>query len=303
MTFTLAHLSDPHIGPLPRIPFRELLNKRLTGALNWHSARATIHNMDVLAAIMGDILQQAPDHIALTGDLVNIGHENEFPQALSTTEILGGPDRVSIVPGNHDAYIRESLPAMAAVFSPFMSGDDTEQHAFPYLRQRGAIALIGVNSGIPTLPFMATGKVGRAQRQALADMLDVTRKAGLFRVVMIHHPPVKNASRFGRSLKDNKEFTRMLAEHGAELVLHGHNHRHSLNVIESRTGPVPVVGVGSASAVPGTPLHKAEYHLIRIDPEMRSFELRRRGFAGRNSQIDDLGGFCFPVIPVPGTKP
>lgn len=303
MTFTLAHLSDPHIGPLPKIPFRELLNKRLTGALNWHSARATIHNMDVLAAIMADIVAQTPDHIALTGDLVNIGHEVEFPQALATTEVLGGPDRVSIVPGNHDAYIRESLPAMAAVFHPFMTGDDGQGQSFPYLRQRGDVALIGVNSGIPTLPFMATGKVGRAQREALARILDETRAAGLFRVVMIHHPPVKAGARFGRSLKDNKDFTRILAEHGAELVLHGHNHRHSLYIIESKTGPVPVVGVGSASAVPGTPLHKAEYHLIHIDPQHRSFELRRRGFAGRKSQIEDLGGFQFPGTGMPGTKP
>ncbi len=303
MTFILAHLSDPHIGPLPRIPFRELLNKRMTGALNWHSARATIHNMDVLAAIMLDIVAQAPDHIALTGDLVNVGHEDEFPQALATTEILGGPEKVSIVPGNHDAYIRESLPAMASVFSPFMRGDHADSHAFPYLRQRGAVALIGVNSGIPTLPFMATGRVGGKQRDVLGQMLDETRRAGLYRVVMIHHPPVRDDARFGRSLKDNKEITQLLAEHGAELVLHGHNHRHSLNVIESKTGPVPVIGVGSASAVPGTPLHKAEYHLIEIDTVKRSFELRRRGFAGRKSRIDDLGGFCFPVFSASGTKP
>lgn len=278
-----------------------MLNKRLTGALNWHSARATIHNMDVLTAIMADIVAQNPDHVALTGDLVNIGHEDEFPQALATTEVLGGPDRVSIVPGNHDAYIRESLPAMGTVFSAFMAGDDADSHAFPYLRKRDGVALIGVNSGVPTLPFMATGKVGRAQRQLLGAMLDETRKQGLFRVVMIHHPPVKIASRFGRSLKDNREFTRLLMEHGAELVLHGHNHRHSLNVIESSAGAVPVVGVGSASAVPGTPLHMAEYHLIHIDPETRRFTLRRRGFSGRKSQIDDLGGFQFPHVP--GTKP
>lgn len=277
-----------------------MLNKRLTGALNWHSARATIHNMDVLAAIMADIVAQAPDHIALTGDLVNIGHEDEFPQALAATGVLGGPDRVSIVPGNHDAYIRESLPAMASVFSPYMAGDADDGHAFPYLRRRGDVALIGVNSGVPTLPFMATGKVGEAQQEALAAVLDETRRQGLFRVVMIHHPPVRTASRFGRSLKDNRDVTRILAEHGAEMVLHGHNHRHSLNLIDSAFGPVPVIGVGSASAVPGTPLHKAEYHLITIDAANRRFDLRRRGFAGRKSEIDDVGGFSFPPPKVVG---
>lgn len=289
MTFLIAHLSDPHIGPLPRIPFRRLLNKRLTGALNWHSARATIHNMDVLAAVLADIAAQAPDHVALTGDLVNIGYEPEFPQALAMTEVLGPPDRVSIVPGNHDAYIRESLPAMGRVFRPFLLGDDQSEIAFPYLRQRGRLALIGVNSGVPTLPFFATGRVGLAQRRKLAALLDAAGREGLFRVVMIHHPPLKSAARFGRGLNDARAVTSLLAEHGAELVLHGHNHRHSLHMIEGRGGRIPVLGVASASAVPGTPHHRAEYHLITIDPDRGEISLTRRGTVAGRSGLADLG--------------
>ena len=89
MTFLLAHVSDPHIGPLPPIPLRHLLNKRLTGVLNWHRARSDIHNMAVLDKVLGDMLDQKPDHIALTGDLVNVGYEDEFPHAFShVREIL-----------------------------------------------------------------------------------------------------------------------------------------------------------------------------------------------------------------------
>lgn len=297
MTFLIAHLSDPHIGPLPKIPLRKLLNKRLTGAMNWHSARATIHNMDVLNEIMADIVAQEPDHVALTGDLVNIGYGPEFPQALAMTTALGEPDRVSIVPGNHDAYVRESLPAMEKVFRPFMLGDDGSGEAtFPYLRRRGDVALIGVNSGVPTLPFMATGKVGRGQRERLAGLLEETRSAGLFRVVMIHHPPLRAASRFGRGLSDTRAFMALLAEHGAELVLHGHNHRHSQHVIAARTGPVPIIGVASASAVPGTPAHQAEYNLIRIDPAHRRFELVRRGFRHGVQGIGTLAHATFPPV-------
>lgn len=302
MTFLIAHLSDPHIGPLPKIPFRRLLNKRLTGALNWHSARASIHNMGVLAEILVDIVAQNPDHVALTGDLVNVGFEPEFPQALAMTRVLGGPETVSIVPGNHDAYIRESLPAMERVFRPFMLGDGVESTSlkerleFPYLRRRGGVALIGVNSGNPTLPFMATGKVGREQRARLAHLLEETRREGLFRIVMIHHPPIRAASPFARSLTDAHAFTGLITEHGAELVLHGHNHRHSMHVVESKTGPVPVIGAASASAVPGTPHHHAEYHLIRIDPEHRRFTLERRGFIGAQPGIGRLGGFVFPPV-------
>lgn len=258
--------------------------------------------MGVLAEILADIVAHKPDHVALTGDLVNVGFEPEFPQALAMTRVLGDPQTVSIVPGNHDAYIRESLPAMERVFRPFMLGDNPEpalpgaRVTFPYLRRRDGIALIGVNSGIPTLPFMATGKVGSEQRERLADMLEMSRREGLFRVVMIHHPPLKLASRFARSLSDARAFTDLLSRHGAELVLHGHNHRHSMHVVNSKTGPVPVAGVASASAVPGTPQHRAEYHLIRIDPDNRRFTLERRGFVSGRPGIGPLGRFAFPPV-------
>lgn len=295
MEFLLAHLSDPHIGPLPRIPFRKLINKRLTGALNWHGARATIHSMDVLAGIIADLARHAPDHIALTGDLVNVGYEPEFPQAMAALRSLGDAGSVSIVPGNHDAYIRESLPAMERVFRPYMLGDGAEGPCrFPYLRRRGGVALIGVNSGVPTLPFMATGRVGEAQRAALADLLDSTRQEGLFRVVMIHHPPLKTVTRFGRNLMDQRKMAELLGRHGAELVLHGHNHRHSLAEITGPAGPVPVLGVASASAVPGTPGHLAEYHLIAINPAARTARITRRGTPRGGGPVTTLAEFTLP---------
>jgi len=295
LAFVVAHLSDLHIGPLPKIPFRQLLNKRLTGALNWHSARATIHNMDVLAAVAADIVAQAPDHVALTGDLVNVGYEPEFPQALVVAKALGAPEAVSIVPGNHDAYVRNSLPAMERSFRPFMQGDgETGMATFPYLRVRDGIALIGVNSGIPTLPFMASGRIGPVQMEALARILEDTAAQGLYRIIMIHHPPIAIASRFGRSLRDARAFTRLMETHGAELVLHGHNHRHSLHVVQGKSGPVPILGVASASAVPGTPFHRAEYHLLDIDPEARTIAIRRRGFSTKSDGVIDLAETRFP---------
>ena len=106
MSFLLAHLSDAHIGPLPRPHRRELLGKRITGYMNWKRGRSLTHNMDVLAAIVADIHAQKPDHIAMTGDILNIGLKAEFPFAAAWLETLGPPDKVSFVPGNHDAYTR-----------------------------------------------------------------------------------------------------------------------------------------------------------------------------------------------------
>lgn len=288
MSFLLAHLSDPHIGPLPKLPLRALANKRLTGVINWHRARATIHNMAVLDALIADIAGQKVDHVALTGDLVNVGYAPEFPLAAARLAPLGGPEKVSIVPGNHDAYVPGSLQAMAKSFAPFLRGDDAGE-GFPYLRRRGSIALIGVNTGVPTLPFMATGTMGPEQGTRLLRLLRETGAAGCFRVVMIHHPPLREGVKFGRGLSDSQNLQRILREAGAELVLHGHNHRFSLLHASGPNGPIPVVGVGSASAVPGTAQHLAEYNLIRLAPRSENpIRIERRGIGLHDRKIHEI---------------
>ena len=279
--FRLAHLSDPHVGPLPAPRMRDLAGKRMTGYWNWRSGRKLIHNMDMLTRILADIEAQRPDHIALTGDLVNIGLPAEFPLALKMVTRLGEADRLSIIPGNHDAYVRNSMPAMVTHFTPYMRGDDLAEVSFPYMRIRGRVALIGVSSAIPTGLFLASGAVGPSQTVKLRGMLEAAGQAGFIRVVMIHHPPLK-AEHFGRGLRDHASFVRTLREAGAELVIHGHNHRQSMTMLERRNGPsTPIVGVASASAVPGTQGHKAAWHQfdIAIQGTNLRIEMATRGSA------------------------
>src|SRR3984957_3814485 len=87
--FTLAHLSDPHLAPLPVPRFRDLAGKRALGYLNWKRNRRKFHRRDVLDALVSDIQAQAPDHIAITGDLVNLALEAEFAPAREWLESVG----------------------------------------------------------------------------------------------------------------------------------------------------------------------------------------------------------------------
>src|SRR5215469_5154405 len=103
--FVLAHLSDPHLGPLPQPGVRELASKRLVGYINWRRSRRRVHRRDVLDAITRDLHGTQPDHVAVTGDLVNIALPAEFAHARRWLETLGPPAHVSVVPGNHDAYV------------------------------------------------------------------------------------------------------------------------------------------------------------------------------------------------------
>lgn len=295
MAFVLAHLSDAHIGPLPRPRRRELLGKRITGYLNW-SRRSRLHDMAVLGRLADDIKAQPHDHIAMTGDILNLGLVAEFPFAEAWLRTLGPSRDVSFVPGNHDAYVRASMEPLARTFRPWLGDDPATERGtpdFPYLRRRGPVALIGLSSALPTAPFLASGALGSHQRAALGPLLDEAAREGRARVVMIHHPPYPAGTRAGRGLRDTDGFAAVIAAHGADLILHGHNHRPMLGHLPGPTGPVPVVGVPSCSAVPGSPDHRAAYHLFTFEERSSGWAVaaRRRGLLPDLSGIGDLGAF------------
>lgn len=288
MSLMLAHLSDAHIGPLPRPLRRELIGKRFTGYFNWTRGRSQIHDMRVLAAIVADLRAQRPDHIAMTGDILNIGLKAEYPLARSWLETLGPPQDLSFVPGNHDAYVKSTMPDLVATFVPWTTGDSGG--SFPYLRVRGEVALIGLSSAVPTPPFVASGRIGRRQCEACASLLSQCARQGLIRVVMIHHPPYRGGARLGRALSDADLFEAMIRRAGAELVIHGHNHRLSVVHLDGGGRNVPVVGVASASALRGTAEHRAGYNIFEIagtskNPQIRA---RMRGVLPGGHAIGDL---------------
>lgn len=289
VTYFLAHLSDAHIGPLPKAKIRDLLNKRLTGYLNWRR-RSSIHSMVTLNQIVSDIKSQSPDHIAMTGDILNLGLPEEFPLARAWLTTLGDPQDVSFVPGNHDAYLRSSMLHIGETFAQWCANDDDDQMQFPYLRVRGDIAMIGLSSAIPTGPFLASGRVGSTQLRDFADVLENTGRDGLCRVVMIHHPPFRGATNPGRGLRDAGTFEKVIQQHGAELILHGHNHRRLRHDIKGPEGKVPVIGVASASAVPGSPRHLAQYHIYEIDRAGNGWKIvmRVRGIEQADGEIHEL---------------
>lgn len=277
--FRLAHLSDPHIGPLPTPLWRELIGKRATGYINWQRGRSRAHDMDALTSLVADLRAQNPDHVAMTGDICNIGLPAEFPLAAQWLRSLGSPVDVSLAPGNHDTYLRSSVTHMTRELSPWMRGDDGAQD-FPYLRRRDGVAIIGLCSGVPTLPFVASGKLGRGQLERLAGVLRETREE--IRVVLLHHPPVDGGGNI-RNLGDHRALAEVLFREGAELVLHGHSHAMSHKSLPGPHGPIPVLGICSASSIGRNPRRRAAYYMIDIDAKSRRLALsaRQLGAAGQ----------------------
>jgi 3',5'-cyclic AMP phosphodiesterase CpdA len=262
--FTLAHISDPHIAPLPPPRLSELANKRVTGYLNWLRGRNRVHRREVLDAVVADMKSAGADHIAVTGDLANISLPDEFVRGREWLATLGSPADVTVIPGNHDTYIRTAAHEPERHWADYMRGDRPDINPFPFVRRRGPLALIGVSTAVPTPPFSATGWLGSEQLARLGPMLDALKEGNLFRVVLIHHPPVSPRER-SKLLLDAPDFLKVIAAHGAELILHGHDHVHMLNWLKTPNGRVPAIGVPSASAAPGTSKNDAAYNLYRID--------------------------------------
>jgi len=300
MSFTLAHLSDVHLGDLPELRWRHWGLKRGLGYLNWHRNRKHVHLRSTLALLLADLAAQAHDHVTVTGDLVNIGLPSEYERARDWLTALGPPDRVTVVPGNHDVYVRLRSDPGVARWSSYMRPSATEPGqngpdaplTFPFLRRFGRVALIGLNSAVPTPPLIAAGNLGRPQRQALGTLLDTLADQGMIRVVLIHHPPLPGQASRVKALRDATELSELLARHGAELVLHGHNHRFAVREHPTVGGAaIPVIGVPSASV---GHIHKnetlARYHLFRFawDGKAPAIEMIARGLAAPDGPVVEI---------------
>ena len=257
--FSLAHLSDIHLGPMPRgSAHRHFALKRAIGVANWRLSRHRTHSPAIADAIAEDIKIHAPDHVALTGDIVNVAARAEFPAAARWLNRLGDATWISFVPGNHDTYVRCDWQHGLSHLGAYMQGDmrvkltqSTPQIStpFPYVRLRRNIALIGISTAVPQPLHRAAGMMGETQRECLAQLLGDLRERGYARIIMLHHPPLPGLASTPRGLDDAPALRDILAEQGAELVLHGHNHEHMMNSLNSRFGTVHVFGVPSASLI------------------------------------------------------
>jgi len=294
--FTLAHLSDPHLGPLPDPKLFQLLSKRILGYLNWQRNRSKIMGSTYLDQLVEDMKSKAPDHIAVTGDLVNIALPLEIAGARTWLEEIGEPNDVSVVPGNHDAYVPGAVRKARTAWWPYMCADENDgapaektrsEATFPYVRIRDDIALVGVTTGRATAPWFATGRVGSDQAMRLRSTLEKLGKEGLFRVVMLHHPPFRKATKWHKRLSDASRVRAVVKRAGAELILHGHTHIDSFEEIEGPSGPVPVVGVPSATSAPGGHNPAARYNLFKIDKTNSGWTCRmeEHGFDAPNEPV------------------
>lgn len=273
----IAHVSDIHVFDGESLSLSALLNKRMMGALNWYLIRHKKHSRKIWEAMCEDLAMQQPDHVVITGDLSNMSLPSEFARVRRNLDALPlGPERISVIPGNHDVYIprvaRERL--FEAWFSPYMTSlagnlpDETvaatKEEEFPFVRVLpGNVVVIGTSTAVPTSFVKATGCLGTSQLRRLREVL--AQWQGHYRVVLIHHPPMKYKRDWFRGLRDKEALHRVIAEVGCELLLHGHEHRDMLHHLQGPAGPVPIIGVGSGTYADPRQDRAGRYNVYTID--------------------------------------
>ncbi|HEX5060098.1 MAG TPA: metallophosphoesterase [Kofleriaceae bacterium] len=276
----LAHCSDLHLLSHDGARWLDLANKRWIGAMNLLSNRSRHYHVDAFDHMVDDMNAQGIEHVLCTGDVTNLALEQEFKFARGKFDRLaGGPDHVTVIPGNHDAYVAEGIAHFATVFDEYHRADTDWQWTdadrdvddpdddlrWPIVRVRGELALIGVSTSRATPWFTAYGRIGAGQLARLRKALSDPRLANRARLVAIHHPPAgKRAANKIRGLRDHTSFAQVIAEVGADLIVHGHEHQDLTDQLLGPAGPIPVRGIASGTYHHNKPDRISRYRVFEI---------------------------------------
>jgi 3',5'-cyclic AMP phosphodiesterase CpdA len=269
----IAHFSDLHLLSLEGARALDFANKRWIGGLNLLANRGRHYHTAVFEALIADLGRAGVDHAICTGDVTNLAMEQEFDFARGLFDRIPlGPAGVTVIPGNHDAYVARGSAYFTGYFAAYHACDPgwewPDGDAWPVVRVRGEVAIVALSTSLATPWFTAYGVVGDKQRERLRAVLVDPRLAGRFRIVAIHHPPAGKWARSRiRGLKDREAFAAVLAETGAELVLHGHEHRDLHHLLPGPGGAeIPVDGINSGTYEAGREDRRARYRIYQVGP-------------------------------------
>jgi 3',5'-cyclic AMP phosphodiesterase CpdA len=309
----IAQVSDPHLtAPDPHSDGRLGL-KRLLSYLAWQRKRRYLHQPEVLAAVMADLQASERDHTIVTGDLTQLGLPGECREVLAWLEAQGNPHDVAVIPGNHDVLVTDDWETTIGLWARYFESDPEIAHpmrerlpsrdsgsdrdwevaptsghraCYPSVRRRGSVALIGLDSAVPTAPFYATGRLGAVQLDRLRSLLEGLGRDGAFRFVYVHHSPLPGGHKWRKRLADADALLAVLESAGAELIVHGHGHHEAFAMLPTAVGPMLVVGAPSGSLVGAAGWNR---YSIAPDPQGWSVDIDYRRL-GPDGMVSQSGG-------------
>jgi len=300
----IAHFSDLHVLALEGAGTSRFLNKRFTGWVNLRLKRGHKHKPKHVRAIAQEITRAKVDHVVITGDLTNLALEQEFEAVKRLLEEDLGltGDQISAVPGNHDVYTRGAMRdrRFSTYFDEYVRSDLPDLCAeiplgrFPFVKLRGAAAIIGLSSAVPRPPLVASGELGERQLDALEAILSHPEVKVRTPIVALHHPmhnPPSKMKTMVEGLWDADRLCSILSSLSRGLVLHGHLHVRRQSPFATSAGQLLSIGATSASLEHENEHKMAGFNLYEIDAE---------GAVARiEAHVLDLSNDAFHVEGVP----
>ena len=222
----IAHLSDVHI-----------LERRSPrgGAYSLSTRMVSFQRPldgDARAVKLRDALQSArrahADRVIISGDLTEMGTEAQyerFAEILHDSKIA--PEKITLVPGNHDAYTspdgwRKAMEGPCRAFA----GSSAREPG--HVVDGGSVAILPVDVSCHQSIARSGGELTESAMHALARRVEDGALARKAMVLVMHHPPFGNAKNpwhFIDGLRGYARVLQLLAKSPRLQLLHGHLHR------------------------------------------------------------------------------
>jgi Icc protein len=234
---TIAQLTDLHLledsyadrpfGPRARLSYLSFGRR-----LDPHQRKERV------ADALEEVRARSVDHLLITGDLTEDGHLEQFEvlaELLTQSRIPA--ERITLVPGNHDAYTDGGAfaEALRGPLKPYAATSSIGTA----LRFRD-LTIVPVSTAFHQSPLRSAGAIAPEELESLAVITKDPSLAGRPLVFAQHHPP-------GRLLIPLLQWIDGLAEHTvlSDLfdrcphlhVMHGHTHHQADRLIRKREAP------------------------------------------------------------------
>jgi len=231
----ILHCSDFHVlTDYASASFKQLGWRRLPAlaelSLN-QRGKHFAHAKRNVSRLVEEALRLQVEHVVVSGDLTGYAMEDEFSEVARLLEGLLSPSRLTVVPGNHDCYARDSYALFTKYFGSLLHSDMPEysrEGPFPLVRLLGEeAAIVALKSArLPFFPGASFGYLGKAQGEGLEAALEDKRLMGRWVGVLMHHAPLNSKGGFDKphhAFYGARPLLRRLAAPQYAL-LHGHIH-------------------------------------------------------------------------------
>ncbi len=267
MKSSIIHISDLHFHTYPK-NFHELKSKRLIGMLNSIFRRARQFPIDRSEKLVEKIRKMKCDHLVISGDLTQLSLESEFSLARKTLDpLLKNNSRVTIIPGNHDRYVSQSLSndLFKKYFGEFFGKEEIHLQEI-----NSDWIIIGWDSVHPNDWFTASGTVRRSTLIETEKIIRSFSKDKKF--IIVNHYPLTFPANW--KLDHFHELYNLIPVQKwvlrfsqIRLYLHGHIHKNWVHQLSRESGEeLLLVNSAASSAIPSSE-KDSSFHQIEIDGE------------------------------------